>query len=148
MRLFGLFLAGSVLYLLRDRVVLRGDVAVVLAAVWLAAFSTPFATTVGMISLPYLVAFAAYRSPPGLRLLTARGDVSYGFYVYAYPIQQSIAAVLGHTNPFVMIAIAAPLTWLAAFASWRLIEQPMLRLKRPRREEDSRELRVVAGIAA
>jgi peptidoglycan/LPS O-acetylase OafA/YrhL len=148
-RLFGLFVAGSVLYLLRDRVVLRSDVAIVLATVWLAAFATPLATTAGMVALPYLVAFAAYRSPSGLRRLVGKGDVSYGFYVYAFPIQQSIAAVLGPTSPFVMMAIAAPLTWLAAFASWRLIEQPMLRLKRPRQEENSRgELRVAAGTVA
>ena len=122
-------MAGSALYVLRDSVKLRGDIAVALLALWLAAYTTSLAPSAGMIALPYLAAFGAYRSPKALRRLTSRGDVSYGAYVYAFPFQQAIVAVAGPVAPFLLIAAAAPLVWLAGFASWHLVERPMLKQK-------------------
>ncbi len=132
-RLTSLFLAGTALYLWRERVRLRPDVAVVLAVLWSAAYTTRFATAAGMVALPYLVGFAAYRTTPRLRRLTRRGDLSYGVYVYAFPVQQSLVALLGPVNPLVLFILAAPVTWLLALASWRLVEAPALRLKSRRR---------------
>ncbi len=82
-----------------------------------------------MLAIPYLVAYAAYCTPRALRRLTGQGDVSYGVYVYAFPIQQALVATLGPISPVVLAVIAAPLVWLAGFASWRLVERPMLRRK-------------------
>jgi peptidoglycan/LPS O-acetylase OafA/YrhL len=126
-RLTSLFVASSVLYLLRDSIVLRLDVAAALLLVWLAAFATPFATAAGMLTLPYLMACAAYCTPHGLRRFVLKGDVSYGIYLYAFPIQQSVVALLGPIPPVALAGIAAPLAWLAGFASWRLVERPILR---------------------
>jgi peptidoglycan/LPS O-acetylase OafA/YrhL len=136
LQLMSLFVAGSVLYLLRDAVVLRFDIAVGMLVLWLAAFTTPLATAAGMLALPYLIACLAYCTPPGLRRLVAKGDVSYGVYLYAFPIQQSIVALLGPIPPLGLAAVAAPLTWLAGFASWRLVERPILH--RPRKTPDAR----------
>jgi peptidoglycan/LPS O-acetylase OafA/YrhL len=73
----------------------------------------------------------AFRTPAGLRRVAAPGDVSYGVYVYAFPVQQSLWALWGSgLSPGVMFAIAAPITYLLALLSWRLIERPALRLKR------------------
>jgi peptidoglycan/LPS O-acetylase OafA/YrhL len=143
LRLASMFVAGSALYLLRGRVILRADIAALLFVIWLAAFGTTFATAVGMLAIPYLVACAAYCTPRGLRRLTAKGDVSYGVYVYAFPIQQALVATLGPVNPFLLTAIAAPLVWFAGLVSWRLIEQPML--KRKRRTRAQREHDVVGA---
>jgi peptidoglycan/LPS O-acetylase OafA/YrhL len=125
-----MFAAGSAFYLLRDRIVFRADITVGLLAIWIAAFDTPLSTAAGMGALPYLVAIFAYRTPRSLRRLTAKGDVSYGVYVYAFPVQQSIVATLGTTSPLIVAGIAAPVVWLLAFASWRLVEQPFLRRRR------------------
>jgi peptidoglycan/LPS O-acetylase OafA/YrhL len=78
----------------------------------------------------------AFRTPDWLRRLTAPGDLSYGIYVYAFPVQQSVAAIWHDVDPLVMFAIAFPVTYGLAFVSWRLIERPALALKRvvaPRR---------------
>jgi peptidoglycan/LPS O-acetylase OafA/YrhL len=131
LQLMSVFVAGSLLYLLRDRIVLRVDIAAGMLVLWLAAFTTPLATAAGMLALPYLVACAAYCTPPGLRRLVAKGDVSYGVYLYAFPIQQSIVALLGPIAPLGLAALAAPIVWLAGFASWRLVELPILH--RPRK---------------
>jgi peptidoglycan/LPS O-acetylase OafA/YrhL len=136
LQLMSVFVAGSMLYLLRDAVVLRFDIAAGMLVLWLAAFTTPLATAAGMLALPYLIACLAYCTPPGLRRLVAKGDVSYGVYLYAFPIQQSIVAVLGPIPPLGLAALAAPLTWLAGFASWRLVERPILH--RARKTPDAR----------
>jgi peptidoglycan/LPS O-acetylase OafA/YrhL len=130
MQLTSVFIGGSALYLLRDLIVLRADLAALLLLVWLAAYESRFSTAVGIIALPYLVAYAAYCSPARLGRLAGKGDVSYGVYVYAFPIQQSIVAIAGGISPLFLTVIAAPIVWLAGFASWRLVEEPMLRWKR------------------
>jgi peptidoglycan/LPS O-acetylase OafA/YrhL len=124
--LLGLFVSGGALYVVRASVVLRFDVAGVLLALWLAAFTTPFATPAGMVALPYLIACFAYRTPRGLRRLVAKGDVSYGVYLYAFPITQALVATFGRLPPVFLALIAAPLVWLVALLSWKLVEQPML----------------------
>jgi peptidoglycan/LPS O-acetylase OafA/YrhL len=129
-RLIAMFAAGSTFYLLRDRVILRADIAVGLLAIWVAAFTTPLSVAAGMLALPYLVAMFAYRTPRRLRRLAAKGDVSYGIYIYAFPVQQSIVATLGTIHPLLLTLISAPIVWILALASWRFVEQPFLLRRR------------------
>jgi peptidoglycan/LPS O-acetylase OafA/YrhL len=58
------------------------------------------------------------------------GDVSYGVYVYAFPVQQTIALTWKGATPFGMLVLAAPITYALGLASWRLIESRALWLKR------------------
>jgi peptidoglycan/LPS O-acetylase OafA/YrhL len=65
-------------------------------------------------------------------------DVSYGVYLYAFPVSQLVAAAglngLGY-GPYVAVvgAVVLPLS----LASWWLIESPALRLKHSRQAKDS-----------
>jgi peptidoglycan/LPS O-acetylase OafA/YrhL len=129
-RLTTIFACGSALYLLRQRIVLRYDLALVLLAAWVASFETAAARPIGMVALPYLVAWLAYCTPRGLRRLTAKGDASYGMYVYAFPVQQALVATFAGIGPWLLASVALPLLWLVGLMSWRLIEEPMLRRKR------------------
>jgi peptidoglycan/LPS O-acetylase OafA/YrhL len=129
-RLMAMFAAGSSFYLLRNLVVLRADIAVGLLAIWVLAFSTTLSVAAGMLALPYLMAMFAYRTPRSLRRLAARGDISYGVYIYAFPVQQSIVATLGTISPFFVTLIAIPIVGALALVSWRFIEQPFLRRHR------------------
>jgi len=140
MRLASVFVAGAALYLLRGAIVLRAEIAIALFVAWAALSETRFEAAVAMIAIPYLVTWAAYCSPAGLRRLVAPGDVSYGFYVYAFPVQQSVVALLGPLNPWLLIAIAMPAAWMLGLCSWRLVEAPMLKRKQVtpvRRDERS-----------
>jgi peptidoglycan/LPS O-acetylase OafA/YrhL len=56
-------------------------------------------------------------------------DYSYGVYIYAFPIQQSLAAAYPGISVINMMALSMLLTAAAAVASWHWIEKPGLRLK-------------------
>lgn len=84
------------------------------------------------LTLPYLVYAVAFigRSSPKRRA-GERADLSYGIYLYAFPVQQCIVHVWGaDIGPLWLAALATPPTVFLAAASWRVIERPALNLKR------------------
>jgi peptidoglycan/LPS O-acetylase OafA/YrhL len=64
------------------------------------------------------------------RRLRLRTDLSYGVYIYAWPVQQAAVTIFSIASPYVLLAVALPATLGVAFVSWHLIEAPALRLKR------------------
>jgi peptidoglycan/LPS O-acetylase OafA/YrhL len=60
----------------------------------------------------------------------AKVDLSYGVYVYGWPVQQACVYALGIREPALLfgasMAVIVPLAWL----SWTFIEQPCLRRMR------------------
>jgi peptidoglycan/LPS O-acetylase OafA/YrhL len=125
-----LFNAGLLLYVLRDHVVLRWDIAALLLAAWIATANTDWMHPVALLALPYLVLVLAYRTPRWVGAITRPGDLSYGIYVYAFPAQQLASYVWGPSlTPGVMLALVAAPLYLIALASWHLVEAPALRLK-------------------
>lgn len=63
--------------------------------------------------------------------LTRKGDISYGVYLYGFPIQQGISMMLPveFRGPWMNFLMALPVVILLATLSWRLVERPVLRLK-------------------
>lgn len=59
-------------------------------------------------------------------------DISYGLYLFAWPVQQLVAMYGWAGSPWTSIAIATPITVALALASWHWIEAPVLRRWRPR----------------
>jgi peptidoglycan/LPS O-acetylase OafA/YrhL len=129
-RLSAIFLGGMLVYLHRQRIQLRWDWLVAALAVFLACSRTDWVPFLAVLLFPYLVMVLAYRTPPGWGRWTRHGDVSYGLYLYAFPVQQSLVALLGpDLGPLGMFVLALPITYLLAWGSWRLIERPALALK-------------------
>lgn len=83
------------------------------------------------IALPYSVILFGNASTPFLRKFGGLGDLSYGFYIYAFPVQQTIVWLTKNKISFINgLAIATVCTMALALASWHLIEKPALSLKR------------------
>jgi peptidoglycan/LPS O-acetylase OafA/YrhL len=62
--------------------------------------------------------------------LAKYGDLSYGVYIFAWPIQQAITLMLGqHANWIINSIITVPLVLFLAWLSWHYIESPALHLK-------------------
>jgi peptidoglycan/LPS O-acetylase OafA/YrhL len=130
LRLYAFFLAGMLLYSMRDRERLSIPVAVGAIAIWLFTFGTPLMVVASAAALPYVLLVLAYRTPRSFKRLVSFGDVSYGLYIYAFPVQQLTALTFGDSvSPLVIFAIALPVSWGLGLASWRLVERPALQRK-------------------
>lgn len=57
------------------------------------------------------------------------GDLSYGIYIFGFPIQQTIVATL-HPNLITLLLVSVPVTMLFAWISWHGIEKHALKLKK------------------
>ncbi|MDB6020459.1 MAG: acyltransferase, partial [Pedosphaera sp.] len=133
MRFLAYFSAGMCAWLWRDKLPFRWSIAIGLAALLAASvfanisvlFMSPFALT-------YLAMRIGYAKPFALTKWCDTTDLSYGVYLYAFPIQQLLALSPALHNPWRMVAAAVPLSLLAAFASWHLVEKRFLRLKKYR----------------
>lgn len=130
-KLFRFFGAGAVLYLYRHKVPVHTGLAVTGLALTVIATVTPWFLETAALFGSYAVIVFGYRAPAWFRQLTERGDISYGVYVYGWPIQQLVWPI-GEGQPMhwaINTAIALPLAMLAGLASWLLVEKPALMFK-------------------
>lgn len=119
-----LFLAGAVLAASeRDFGFLYGCLACLAAGVLLLLTGNIWLARL-LIFAP-LVIIVGRLEPP--RMLRPRVDISYGFYLYAFPVQQLVASQTTRFWPVLILSAAG--TLVMAYLSSRLVEQPALRLK-------------------
>lgn len=124
------FLTGVVIYLYRKDIILH-KICAILAVVallicWRKSFcSIPFAIFGG-----YLLMYFGYHSKIRFHNFNKFGDFSYGLYIFAFPIQQSLIFWSGNDmSPYVNFAISSILALGCAFLSWNLIEKRAMQLK-------------------
>lgn len=123
-----MFAAGAFLYQWRDVIPARWSLVAVSVVIVLAAGQLPDYRVVAAIPLAYAVVVSG--SLLQSKRLRLRTDLSYGMYIYAFPIQQ-LLLVLGLISlaPIVFCLTVAVATLPLAAASWFLIEKPARSLK-------------------
>lgn len=121
-----MFFTGASYYGLRRFVPMRADLAWGAAAVLAASSLWPSAFSVAYPLLLGYVLFAVSYLPA---LWRPRSDCSYGAYIYAFPIQQTIVLLWPGVSAPAMTALAIPLVLIAAAASWHWVEKPAMRWK-------------------
>lgn len=125
------FLGGTVFYLYRERIPYSRRLLFVSAV----ALGLLAATGVGLLAGlavfgTYIVFYLGFTPTRRLSHFSARGDFSYGVYLYAFPIQQLMVLACGTgLQPMVLSLAAFGPTLIIAIGSWYLIEQPALRQK-------------------
>lgn len=123
------FLAGAVVARIEHRIVLS-RVGVALAFVGVAvSLLLPDYRLLAAPALAYgLIGIGGLLSTPRLAI---RNDISYGMYVYAFPVQQLLASagLIGLGVPGFWVVASLATVPLAA-ASWFLVERPVIRLNR------------------
>lgn len=127
--LAGFFLAGSFLWALGERLPINGPLALVCLIMVGVLGYFGLASTYGQLPLAYLTLWlgATLRIRVG-----SRNDISYGVYIYAFPVQQLLFALgmSSRIGPITSALLALGLALPLAFLSWHVVEEPALRLKR------------------
>ena len=129
--MFAAFVIAATLFSLRRWVVMRWEIVVCAAVAFgITVVMGGSAPLIGAVALgPYVVLYLAYKKSNLFRLPSRFGDYSYGIYIYAFPIQQTISSLLHLTSGWLMFAMAMPITAAAAVFSWHWIERPALGIK-------------------
>jgi peptidoglycan/LPS O-acetylase OafA/YrhL len=130
LRLTWMFAAGALLQLYRDRIVVSPTrLAVALACVLVASTDRTVFLGAYTLLLPVIVLALAYVPGGAIRQYNRFGDYSYGIYIYAFPIQQSLVFMIPSISIAQMIVWSGLLTAVAAALSWHLVEKPALALR-------------------
>lgn len=123
------FIIGVFLYLNRDRVYLDYRVALAAAVLGFLSFGETWFQWVFPPALIYLIFYFAYATKP-LSTDAAVGDISYGIYIYAWPVQQIVAQSFPGQTPYFNTVTASIIVVILAWLSWHGIEKRMLNYKR------------------
>lgn len=150
-----MFVSGAFIRVARDKINLSTAFWPALALLMLAA--GPYTSTLGFSFIRHQIVFlwgpevsddearrviylavfplvVAYLGGVAKPLFNLQDDISYGTYVYAWPVAQSIIFVAQNWGLHLNVAglligtlvVTLPMAWL----SWKIVEQPTLRLKR------------------
>lgn len=123
------FFAGVAMHVNCQIIPLRLLPVILLGIGSVSARGTPIHGLVSFVALVYSVIWFAYIPSGWIRNYNKLGDYSYGVYIYAFPVQQSIVFLVGDIEPLMLFVLALVLTLPLAIVSWHLIEKPALALK-------------------
>jgi peptidoglycan/LPS O-acetylase OafA/YrhL len=129
-RLAAFFLSGVLFYLYRNSIE-RSRRLFGVASTGLVFFGAASPLLMLPLVLPmfgtYLLFYVASHPVPRLQRFTGRADISYGLYLYAFPVQQLLVHEYGSLlTPLTLFLTAFPLTALLAMGSWFIVEKPFL----------------------
>jgi peptidoglycan/LPS O-acetylase OafA/YrhL len=74
----------------------------------------------------YIVLWLGYVPNGAIRWFNSLGDYSYGMYIYAYPIQQTLVQNFQGISPLELFVSSFALTLPVAIVSWHLVEHKAL----------------------
>jgi peptidoglycan/LPS O-acetylase OafA/YrhL len=132
------YLAGVAAYLFRREIRFRWYLATAAAVMVVGTgwFDPSIMRALAPVLLGYLLLYAGLATQFGVHRFGAHGDFSYGIYLYAFPIQQLLVK-FGHFSSGSLFLLAWPLSILAGFLSWNLVERHFLPLKSPAPQSES-----------
>ncbi|WP_429302908.1 acyltransferase family protein [Paraburkholderia sp. GAS199] len=138
-----LFLCGSCFFLFRERIRFTRVGCVLASVLLVASLFDPAALRPGVLLAGGYLVFAVASLPARKRVRgSGHVDLSYGMYLYGWPVQKLLSWYWPGVTPWAMFVVTLILCTGLGWLSWRLVEQPALRLK------PARTLRRRVGAAA
>jgi peptidoglycan/LPS O-acetylase OafA/YrhL len=130
LRLPLIFFCGGLGWLWRDKLNVSGaGAALALLAVILLS-PTPLYKAALYLGTAYAMLALALAPEFTRRASEPRGDISYGVYLYGWPVQQALVQLFPTAGAWALLAPATALTILIGIASWLTVEKPALGLKK------------------
>jgi peptidoglycan/LPS O-acetylase OafA/YrhL len=132
--LFAFFFVGSAFFLFREKI----PKSIELCAACLAVIVLSFALGAGaywtlLFCGVYASLYVALSFSGEVVIFGRKVDMSYGVYLYGWPIQQLLLHYSGMSlSPLALFTLAIAVSCPVAWASWTFIERPCLRLVRRR----------------
>ncbi|SEW16792.1 acyltransferase [Luteibacter sp. 329MFSha] len=126
------FFAGSCLYYFKDvwdRPRAKLIAAAIVIGVGAVAYLADHPLIAAFIFVPYLVVAFGTSSFPVIHRFGRFGDLSYGVYIYAFPIQQTVIWATPGWGFYEHLLLAIPSVLLMAWLSWHLLENVALQYK-------------------
>ena len=129
-KLFSMFFSGATYCVLQKRIILSLPLFCFTSiALGVSMLNKNVFHVVYSLTLTYLLICAAYMPSGRIRAFNRLGDYSYGIYIYAFPVQQSVTALFPGISVGGLLLISLLITFAFAALSWHLIEKPSLELK-------------------
>lgn len=123
----GFFGFGAIAYLLRRYVPISTALMLVFATVCYFTRNTAHAIPITWLTIGYFVFWFSY--VPCLPAIPGKLDLSYGMYLWGWPIQQTLVRLGLVGQPYKLLAITLIVVLPIALASWLWVEKPALVLK-------------------
>lgn len=123
------FMLGVLFYANREHILISFRLTAVLLLLTTLSVKYDYYTFVTVqVCIAYLVFIIAYHEKLQLPIFR-HADYSYGLYIYAFPLQQTLAElnITKHFSLYILLCFAVILPF--AIFSWHVIEKPSLRLK-------------------
>lgn len=129
-RFLAMFFVGATFYILANRIALSFRIVLIALGflIYFAGKHSPF-FVIYFLVIGYITIYLAYVPAGILRKYNKFGDYSYGMYIYAFPVQQSLAASIDNISTAKMIVLSFIITLCLAILSWHFVEKPMLAKK-------------------
>lgn len=127
--LLWLFLLGAIFYIYREKIFISTKLLVLFFLILVLSLKTGYLLPVWYVIFPYLLIGLALLLP--MSWFSKYGDFSYGIYIYAFPVQQTLAYFLYpaiDVRSFMVYSFF--ITLVLSILSWHLIEKPALSLKK------------------
>lgn len=122
------FLIGATYYVYKN-INFNKYVALLLFILWILSFNNIIFYFVTLISLPYITLYIALTKIPYVNNVSKYGDFSYGLYIYAFLIQQTIVYFINGITVLQLFILSVLITFAFAYLSWTFIESRALELK-------------------
>lgn len=127
------YFAGAAIYVFRKSIPLSGILFMAANGILLISLFTGGARVAMLLAGSYAIIYLALSANGRISIFGRHTDLSYGVYLYAWPVQQLVVfASRNALSPLALFAISMPISLFVAYCSWRLIEEPALRAVRPK----------------
>lgn len=123
------FLIGSLYNLYGKSIKYDVKLIGIMALIWILSFKTAMFYPASMVCLPYIILGIANLRIPHLNQITKYGDFSYGLYIYAFVIQQTIIYFIKDISMPALFVTSLLASLAFAVLSWKYVEAKALKLK-------------------